>query len=64
MIQSDLSCGTVRFSWRLALYRLRSRADENSDCPQGKLFFEKEIEGIIFRAVMQMGRHPLPASRR
>ncbi len=28
--------------------------DENSDCPKGKLFSEKEIEGIIFRAVMQM----------
>ena len=32
----------------------KSRADENSDCPKGKLFSEKEIEGIIFRAVMQM----------
>ena len=32
----------------------KSRADENSDCPQGKLFSEKEIEGIIFRAVMQV----------
>lgn len=32
----------------------KSKADENSDCPKGKLFSEKEIEGIIFRAVMQM----------
>ena len=32
----------------------KNKADENSDCPKGKLFSEKEIEGIIFRAVMQM----------
>ena len=32
----------------------KSRADEASDCPKGKLFSEKEIEDIIFRAVMQM----------
>ena len=32
----------------------RSKADENSDCPKGKLFTEKEIEGIVFRAVKQM----------
>ncbi len=32
----------------------KSRADEASGCPKGKLFSEKEIEGIIFRAVMQM----------
>ena len=32
----------------------KSKADEASDCPKGKLFTEKEIEGIIFRAVMQM----------
>ena len=32
----------------------KSRTDENSDCPKGKLFSEKEIEGIIFRAVTQM----------
>ena len=32
----------------------KSRTDENSDCPKGKLFTEKEIEGIVFRAVMQM----------
>lgn len=32
----------------------KSEADENSDCPKGKLFTEKEIEGIVFRAVKQM----------
>ena len=32
----------------------KSKADENSDCPKGKLFTEKEIEGIVFRAVKQM----------
>lgn len=32
----------------------KSRADEASDCPKGKLFSEKEIEGIVFRAIMQM----------
>ena len=32
----------------------KSRTDEDSDCPKGKLFSEKEIEGIVFRAVMQM----------
>ena len=32
----------------------KSRADEASGCPKGKLFSEKEIEGIVFRAVMQM----------
>ena len=32
----------------------KSKADEDSDCPKGKLFTEKEIEGIVFRAVKQM----------
>ena len=32
----------------------KSKADEASDCPKGKLFTEKEIEGIVFRAVKQM----------
>ena len=32
----------------------KSKADENSDCPKGKLFTEKEIEGIVFRQVCQM----------
>ncbi len=32
----------------------KSRTDEASDCPKGKLFTEKEIEGIVFRAIMQM----------
>lgn len=32
----------------------KSKADEASDCPKGKLFSEKEIEGIVFRAVTQM----------
>ncbi|MDE6589512.1 MAG: recombinase family protein [Oscillospiraceae bacterium] len=32
----------------------KSRTDEASDCPKGKLFSEKEIEGIVFRAIMQM----------
>ena len=32
----------------------KSKADEASDCPKGKLFTEKEIEGIVFRAIMQM----------
>ena len=32
----------------------KSKADEDSGCPKGKLFTEKEIEGIVFRAVMQM----------
>lgn len=32
----------------------KSGADEASDCPKGKLFSEKEIEGIVFRAIMQM----------
>ena len=32
----------------------KSGADEASDCPKGKLFSEKEIEGIVFRAVTQM----------
>jgi len=32
----------------------KSKADEGSDCPKGKLFSEKEIEGIVFRAVTQM----------
>ena len=31
----------------------KSRTDEGSDCPKGKLFSEKEIEGIVFRAVIQ-----------
>ena len=32
----------------------KSRTDEASNCPKGKLFSEKEIEGIVFRAIMQM----------
>ena len=32
----------------------KSKADEASGCPKGKLFSEKEIEGIVFRAVTQM----------
>jgi len=32
----------------------KSVTDEASDCPKGKLFSEKEIEGIVFRAIMQM----------
>lgn len=32
----------------------KSGADKDSDCPKGKLFSEKEIEGIVFRAITQM----------
>lgn len=32
----------------------KSKSDSDNDCPKGKLFSEKEIEGIVFRAVMQM----------
>lgn len=32
----------------------KSTTDEASSCPKGKLFSEKEIEGIVFRAIMQM----------
>ncbi len=32
----------------------KSRTDEAGDCQKEKLFIEKEIEGIVFWAVMQM----------
>lgn len=32
----------------------KSRTDEASGCPKGKLFSEKEIEGIVFRAITQI----------
>lgn len=32
----------------------KSVTDEASDCPKGKLFSEKEIEDIVFRAITQM----------
>jgi len=32
----------------------KSVTDEASDCPKGKLFSEKEIAGIVFRAITQM----------
>lgn len=32
----------------------KSKTDAASGCPKGKLFSEKEIEGIIFRAITQM----------
>ncbi len=33
---------------------IKSKADETNDCPKGKLFSEEEIEGIVFRAIMQI----------
>ena len=32
----------------------KSRTDAASGCPEGKLFTEKEIEGIVFRAITQI----------